>query len=92
MLFLHNQGVISNEGAPWKEQRSFSVHHLKLSGLKGNKLEELTLEEARDLVDTIRNKCSSNEVIKTVSIISVIVGKEKKSFCSRTKYEKYTEK
>jgi methyl farnesoate epoxidase/farnesoate epoxidase len=49
-MFLYFTGVLMTEGELWKEQRRFTIKHLKDVGVGKSSLEGIILDEIQDLV------------------------------------------
>ncbi|XP_046657699.1 methyl farnesoate epoxidase-like [Daphnia pulicaria] len=74
-----SRGVLMTEGELWKEQRRFTIKHLKDVGVGKSSLEGIILDEIRDLVTDINGvvECSKDgnimlDDVFTTSVINIL--------------------
>ena len=56
-------GIIANDGQCWNEQRRFALRHLKDFGFGRSSMEDLILDEAKELISDIKAEIGTNDKV-----------------------------
>ena len=56
-------GLVNNGGQSWSEQRRFALRHLKDFGFGKSSMEDLVLDEAKELINDIKAEIGTNDKV-----------------------------
>ena len=58
-----NHGIVNNDGQSWSEQRRFALRHLKDFGFGRSAMEDLIIDEAKELISDIKTEIGTNDKV-----------------------------
>lgn len=70
--FIFDTGIVFSEGEFWQKQRKFSIQHLKNFGYGRRAMEGYIQEETKELIETLKEKCSKPIYVNNLFGVGVI--------------------